>query len=183
LWLSSNYSYKDAQNNYIAVHRYDHFYLVINDGYFPSRPLNPVFVWTSRPLVATVTEWYATAAGHVNAVNEDWVSHPSNDSEYIYTNKRGVRNIWKFGYLDNFADYVWGVQLTAWCNFQNFPPHRLGFIVQHVGGVNIPHWEAAFQPDVKFIEEAGGRIGYATKVFHAFRDIDITRVRFGVMTG
>jgi hypothetical protein len=184
LWLSSNYSYKDAQNNYIAVHRYDHFYLVINDGYFPSRPLKPVFVWTSRPLVATVTEWYATAAGHANAVNEDWVSHPSNDSEYIYTNKRGVRNIWKFSNLDQFAWYVWCVQLTAWCNFQNFPPHHLGFIVQHIGGVNIPHFEAVFQPDVEFIEEAGGRIGYATKVFHAFRDIlDIDRVRFGVMTG
>jgi hypothetical protein len=184
LWLSSNYSYKDAQNNYIAVHRYDHFYLVINDGYFPSTPLNPVFVWTSRPVVATVTEWYATAAGHVNAVNEDWVSHPSNDSEYIYTNKRGVRNIWKFGYLDDFAEHVWAVQLTAWCNFQNFPPHRLGFIVQQIGGVNVPHWEAVFQPDVKFIEEVSGRIGYATKVFHAFRHIlDIGRVRFGVMTG
>jgi hypothetical protein len=183
LWLSSNYSYKDNQNNYIAVHRYDHFYLVINDGYFPSTPLNPVYVLTSRPLVATVTEWYATAAGHVNAVNEDWVSHPSNDSEYIYTDKRGVRNIWKFN-IDNFPWYVWGVQLTAWCNFQNFPPHQLGFIVQHLGGVNIPHLEAVFQPDVRFIEEVGGRIGYATKVFHAFREVlDIDRVRFGVMTG
>jgi hypothetical protein len=180
LWISSNYSYKDASNNYIAAHIYDHFYLVINDGYFPSTPLGPIYVLTSRPLVATVTEWYATAAGHVNAVNENWVSHPSHDSEYIYTDKLGVRDIWRFQYLGNFGDYVFGIQLTAWCNFQTFPPHRLGFIVRS------RTWEAVFQPRVRFIEEVGGKIGYATQVFHTYREfglIDINSLQFGVMTG
>jgi hypothetical protein len=179
LWVSSNYSYKDASNNYIAVHGYDDLYLVAVDGFYPSSMLGPILVETSRPFLATVTEWNATSAGHVNSVNENWVSHPSNDTEYIYTDKLGARELWKFGFTEKTPEpVVVGVQLTAWCNFQTFPPQKLAFVVRR--GVS----EGWYQPNFKYIADVMGNIGYSTLVFTSvlgYNELD--DVEFGVMTG
>jgi hypothetical protein len=179
LWVSSNYSYKDASDNYIAVHGYDDLYLVVVDGFYPSGMLGPIFVETSRPFLATVTEWNATSAGHVNSVNENWVSHPSNDTEYIYTDKLGARELWKFGFTEKTPEpVVVGVQLTAWCNFQTFPPQKLAFVVRK--GVS----EGWYQPNFKYIADVLGNIGYSTLVFTSvlgYNELD--DVEFGVMTG
>jgi hypothetical protein len=177
LWISSNYSYKDDQNNYIAVHGYDDLYLVAVDNFYPSTMLGAIIVETHRPVTATLTEWYATSAGHVNSVNEYWVSHPANDSEYIYTDKLGVRDVWKF--VTRQSDkIILGFQLTAWCNFQTFPPQKLVFVVREGA------WEGWFQPVTKFIADVGGNIGYATQVFSTVRDYnDLLKLEFGVMTG
>jgi hypothetical protein len=179
LWVSSNYSYKDASDNYIAVHGYDDLYLVVVDGFYPSGMLGPILVETSRPFLATVTEWNATSAGHVNSVNENWVSHPSNDTEYIYTDKLGARELWKFGFTEKTPEpVVVGVQLTAWCNFQTFPPQKLAFVVRK--GVS----EGWYQPNFKYIADVLGNIGYSTLVFTSvlgYNELD--DVEFGVMTG
>jgi hypothetical protein len=179
LWVSSNYSYKDASDNYIAVHGYDDLYLVVVDGFYPSGMLGPILVETSRPFLATVTEWNATSAGHVNSVNENWVSHPSNDTEYIYTDKLGARELWKFGFNEKTPEpVVVGVQLTAWCNFQTFPPQKLAFVVRK--GVS----EGWYQPNFKYIADVLGNIGYSTLVFTSvlgYNELD--DVEFGVMTG
>jgi hypothetical protein len=179
LWVSSNYSYKDASDNYIAVHGYDDLYLVVVDGFYPSFMLGPILVETSRPFLATVTEWNATSAGHVNSVNENWVSHPSNDTEYIYTDKLGARELWKFGFTEKTPEpVVVGVQLTAWCNFQTFPPQKLAFVVRK--GVS----EGWYQPNFKYIADVLGNIGYSTLVFTSvlgYNELD--DVEFGVMTG
>jgi hypothetical protein len=179
LWVSSNYSYKDASDNYIAVHGYDDLYLVAVDGFYPSSMLGPILVETSRPFLATVTEWNVTSAGHVNAVNENWVSHPSNDSEYIYTDKLGARELWKFGFVEKTPEpVVIGVQLTAWCNFQTFPPQKLAFVVRR--GAN----EVWYQPRFKYIADVMGNIGYSTLVFTSvFGYNELDDVEFGVMTG
>jgi hypothetical protein len=179
LWISSNYSYKDASGNYIAVHGYDDLYLVAVDGFYPSSMLGPILVETSRPFTATVTEWNVTSAGHVNAVNENWVSHPSNDTEYIYTDKLGVRELWKFGFVEKTPEpVVVGVQLTAWCNFQTFPPQKLAFVVRR--GVS----EGWYQPNYRYIADVMGNIGYSTLVFTAvFGYNELDDVEFGVMTG
>jgi hypothetical protein len=179
LWVSSNYSYKDASDNYIAVHGYDDLYLVVVDGFYPSFMLGPILVETSRPFLATVTEWNATSAGHVNSVNENWVSHPSNDTEYIYTDKLGARELWKFGFNEKTPEpVVVGVQLTAWCNFQTFPPQKLAFVVRK--GIS----EGWYQPNFKYIADVLGNIGYSTLVFTSvlgYNELD--DVEFGVMTG
>jgi hypothetical protein len=179
LWVSSNYSYKDASDNYIAVHGYDDLYLVVVDGFYPSGMLGPILVETSRPFLATVTEWNATSAGHVNSVNENWVSHPSNDTEYIYTDKLGARELWKFGFNEKTPEpVVVGVQLTAWCNFQTFPPQKLAFVVRK--GIS----EGWYQPNFKYIADVLGNIGYSTLVFTSvlgYNELD--DVEFGVMTG
>jgi hypothetical protein len=179
LWVSSNYSYKDASNNYIAVHGYDDLYLVAVDGFYPSSMLGPILVKTSRPVLATVTGWNATSAGHVNSVNENWVSHPSNDPEYIYTDRLGARELWKFGFVEQTPEpVVVGVQLTAWCNFQTFPPQKLAFVVRR--GVS----EGWYQPKLKYIADVMGNIGYSTLVFTSvFGYNELDDIEFGVMTG
>jgi hypothetical protein len=141
--------------------------------------LGPILVETSRPFRATVTEWNATSAGHVNSVNENWVSHPSNDSEYIYTDKLGARELWKFGFVETTPEpVVIGVQLTAWCNFQTFPPQKLALVVRR--GVS----EFWFQPYFKYIADVMGNIGYSTLVFTSvFGYNELDDVEFGVMTG
>jgi len=179
LWVSSNYSYKDASGDYIAVHGYDDLYLVVVDGFYPSSMLGPIVVETTRPFIATVTEWNATSAGHVNSVSENWVSHPSNDPEYIYTDKLGARELWKFGFTEKTPEpVVVGVQLTAWCNFQTFPPQKLAFVVRK--GIS----ESWYQPQFKYISDVAGNIGYSTLVFaSAFGYNELDDMEFGVMTG
>jgi hypothetical protein len=87
--------------------------------------------------------------------------------------------LWKFGFTEKTPEpVVVGVHLTAWCNFQTFPPQKLAFVVRR--GVS----EGWYQPNFKYISDVMGNIGYSTLVFTSvlgYNDLD--DVEFGVMTG
>jgi len=183
LWIASNYSYRDASNNYTTAHGYDDLYLIENDGIAPSNVMiGPCNVYTLRPQSVKVAEWYATQVGHVAPVSEDWVSHPSNDLDYIHTDAFPRREIWSFGKLkeilgDNFIPVVF--QLTGWVNLQEHTKGRLAIVVRKS---ESPWDETWFTPNEKLVSDISGNIGFITRCFIAFSEVDPDNLDFGVVT-
>jgi hypothetical protein len=178
LWVSSNYSYKDTQGNLIPMHALDDLYLVIEDGIYPSHPIGPITVYTFRPVRATVSEWNTTAAGHAEAVNEDWVSHPANDPEYVWTNETNRLILWRTDTpIYDPEPVVVGIQVTAWVNFQTLPPSKLALVTRWLGS------ETVWQPRVGTQSDVTGLFGFITKVFPPFVTFhQLNDVEWGVMT-
>lgn len=98
IWVSSNYHAQNSQGQYITNHAFDDFYFIVIDNTPPTNYLGNVYVWTSVPVNAVDTQWNATSQGHVNSVNEGYITPSPRDNQFVYTSSIGVKESWLYNF-------------------------------------------------------------------------------------
>jgi len=130
LWVGSNYSYKDSGGNYIAASAIDDFYCATYNS-ASDVPLGNVYVWTGQPQTAQITEWNATSNGHVNSVNEGYITNLSYDQQYVYTSQREKFELWGVSFPTADINSVLALQVVDYGKLEgNFSIDKVRLVIR-----------------------------------------------------